>query len=100
MMEPDAVIKWIAVVFAAGFVGYFGRYLSMQLIDKVHNNEKPKTTVVVKSSELLTPKLWNKLLASMTEVTIGRASISTSVDSGSPCPIFCKHNRLISNAEL
>jgi hypothetical protein len=34
------IIKWAIIVFAAGFVGYFGRYLSMWLIDKMHKKKK------------------------------------------------------------
>ena len=26
-------LKWVGIVFLAGFIGYFGRYLSMKLID-------------------------------------------------------------------
>ncbi|MBW2987653.1 hypothetical protein KY336_03835 [Candidatus Woesearchaeota archaeon] len=34
------ILKWAAIVFAAGFVGYFGRYLSMWIIDKMHKKKK------------------------------------------------------------
>jgi hypothetical protein len=33
------VLKWIGIVFAAGFVGYFGRHLAMILIDKMHRKK-------------------------------------------------------------
>lgn len=41
-IEPEVVevLKWVGIVFAAGFVGYFGRYLSKIVIAKAH---KPKT---------------------------------------------------------
>ena len=29
------ILKWVFIVFAAGFIGYFGRYLSMLIIEKV-----------------------------------------------------------------
>jgi hypothetical protein len=35
------VLKWIGIVFAAGFVGYFGRHLAMILIDKMRR-KKPE----------------------------------------------------------
>ena len=35
------ILKWIGIVLAAGFVGYFGRYLAMQIIEKVHKKEAP-----------------------------------------------------------
>jgi hypothetical protein len=39
------VLKWIGIVFAAGFIGYFGRHLAMVLIEKMHCNktEPPKS---------------------------------------------------------
>lgn len=33
------IIKWTAIVFAAGFIGYFGRYLSMQVIDRMRKKK-------------------------------------------------------------
>ena len=45
------VLKWIGIVFAAGFVGYFGRHLAMMLIERMRRNkpesptpEAPQTT--------------------------------------------------------
>jgi hypothetical protein len=43
MAEQDltmTVLKWMFIVFAAGFVGYFGRYLSMQILAKIHKKKK------------------------------------------------------------
>ena len=34
------VIKWTLVVFVAGFIGYFGRHLSMMIIDKLSKKKK------------------------------------------------------------
>ncbi|MFH0767937.1 MAG: hypothetical protein V1932_00010 [Chloroflexota bacterium] len=33
------VLKWIAIGIAAGFVGYFGRYLAMLIIGKMHKGQ-------------------------------------------------------------
>ena len=30
---------WVGIVFAAGFVGYFGRHLAMMLIGKMRRNK-------------------------------------------------------------
>jgi hypothetical protein len=38
-MEPELVqqiLFWAAVVFAAGFIGYFGRYLSKIILGRIH----------------------------------------------------------------
>lgn len=33
------ILKWTLVVFAAGFVGYFGRYLSKLLIERLRRGK-------------------------------------------------------------
>jgi hypothetical protein len=33
------ILKWVAVVFAAGFIGYFGKYLSKLLIERFHRRK-------------------------------------------------------------
>ena len=42
-MNIDAIeiLKWIGIVLAAGFVGYFGRYLAMMIIDRMHKPTPP-----------------------------------------------------------
>ena len=34
------ILKWIGLVFAAGFIGYFGKYLSKIIIAKFHKQKK------------------------------------------------------------
>jgi hypothetical protein len=38
------ILKWIGIVLAAGFVGYFGRYLAMMIIAKMRKNEPGTVT--------------------------------------------------------
>ena len=38
-IHPLEVLKWIGVVLAVGFIGYFGRYLSMLMIERIHRRE-------------------------------------------------------------
>ena len=38
-------LKWIGIVLAAGFIGYFGRYLAMMIIDKMRK-KKPLSSPV------------------------------------------------------
>ncbi len=33
------VLKWIGIALAAGFVGYFGRYLAMWIIERIRNKK-------------------------------------------------------------
>ena len=44
------ILKWVGLVFVAGFIGYFGRYLSMILLEKVHK-KKTKSPPEVKTGE-------------------------------------------------
>lgn len=30
------ILKWIFIVFVAGFIGYFGKYLSKRIIARIH----------------------------------------------------------------
>ena len=34
-IQPIEILKWVGIVLAAGFVGYFGRYLAMVIIEKL-----------------------------------------------------------------
>ena len=48
-MDPELIqqiLFWAAVVFAAGFIGYFGKYLSKIILGKIHKKgpHGPKTT--------------------------------------------------------
>ena len=38
------VLKWTGIVFAAGFVGYFGRYLSMLIIERMHKKKSQQAS--------------------------------------------------------
>ena len=47
------VLKWVALVFAAGFIGYFGRYLSMLIIERMRRKRQgsPEQTPPVALAE-------------------------------------------------
>ena len=46
------IFKWIGIVFAAGLIGYFGRYLAMLIIKRLHKRKpKPPAEVGVKSGQ-------------------------------------------------
>ena len=42
-IHPLDILKWVGIVLAAGFIGYFGRYLAMLIIDRMHKR-KPHPT--------------------------------------------------------
>jgi len=33
--EASDILKWVGLVFAAGFIGYFGRYVGMLIIERL-----------------------------------------------------------------
>jgi len=35
-IQPLEILKWIGIVLAAGFIGYFGRYLAMLILGRLH----------------------------------------------------------------
>jgi len=49
-VQPLEILKWIGIVFAAGFIGYFGRYLSMIILGKIHK-KKPELSPEAKNKE-------------------------------------------------
>ena len=43
------ILKWVGIVLVAGFIGYFGRYLAMLIIERMH--KKPQSTVSVEPAK-------------------------------------------------
>jgi hypothetical protein len=41
------IVKWVALVFVAGFIGYFGKYLAQFLIGKFHKRNVERSPVVL-----------------------------------------------------
>ena len=54
-IQPLEILKWIGIVLVAGFVGYFGRYLAMLIIDRLHKKEheagQPKSQIGMPSNQ-------------------------------------------------
>ena len=42
-MDAPEILKWVGIAFAAGFIGYFGRYLAMFIIDRVRSRKTPQS---------------------------------------------------------
>ena len=40
-IQPLDILKWIGIVLAAGFVGYFGRYMAMRILGQMQKKETP-----------------------------------------------------------
>ena len=54
-IQPLDILKWIGIVLAAGFVGYFGRYLAMLMIDRLRKKGpetgQPKSQIEMPSNQ-------------------------------------------------
>ncbi len=46
------ILKWVGIVFAAGFIGYFGRYLSMLIVARIHKKKPDDTSSIVPVEEV------------------------------------------------
>ena len=45
------ILKWIGIVLAAGFIGYFGRYLAMLIIERIHKRKAQPTPTTEPATE-------------------------------------------------
>ena len=45
------ILKWVGIMLAAGFIGYFGRYLAMLIIDRIHKKKALETPVAEPARE-------------------------------------------------
>ena len=45
------ILKWVGIAFAAGFIGYFGRYLARRIIERTRKGRpQPPTTEPTKET--------------------------------------------------
>ncbi len=52
------VLKWIGIVLAAGFVGYFGRYLAMWIIERIRDKKAQSPSTPEPQKEIpLSPEI-------------------------------------------
>ena len=59
-IKPLEILKWVGIGLAAGFIGYFGRYLAMLILERIHKRkaqqlpaaEAAKGTAVIQSHRL------------------------------------------------
>ena len=50
-IQPLEILKWVGIVLAAGFISYFGRYLAMLIIERIHKKKLQKTAIAEPSQE-------------------------------------------------
>ena len=49
-MQPTEILKWVGIVLAAGFVGYFGRYLAIVIIERTRRKQAEQEPTAAKDS--------------------------------------------------
>ena len=45
------VLKWVALVFVAGFIGYFGKYLAKFLIGRFHKRTVERSSLALPAED-------------------------------------------------
>ncbi len=76
-MDYMDILKWVGIVLAAGFVGYFGRYLAMMIIERVNKKKSQETSatappVTSKTAQLEIEKQKAKLAKKKTKARAKR----------------------------
>ena len=61
------MLKWVAVVFLAGFIGYFGKHLGRILIARF-NSKKKRDTVIPWSEKGSSKKIKKKRLKQIQKI--------------------------------
>jgi len=51
-IQPLDILKWVGIGLAAGFVGYFGRYLAMLILERVHQRRAQQTPTAGAAGEM------------------------------------------------
>ena len=51
-IQPLEILKWIGIVLAAGFIGYFGRYLAMLIIERMRKRKSQPTPAAESPEEV------------------------------------------------
>lgn len=46
------ILKWVGIVLAAGFIGYFGRYLAMLIIERIRKKKAQQTPAAEPAKEI------------------------------------------------
>lgn len=46
------ILKWVAVVFLAGFIGYFGKYLGKIIMAKFSKKKEPEKFIPLAENEI------------------------------------------------
>ncbi len=71
-INPLDILKWVGIAFAAGFIGYFGRYFGMLIIERMRKR-KPQQAIAVESAKEIATGQDNKLEDSRVKLEKKRA---------------------------
>ena len=82
-IQPLEILKWIGIVLAAGFIGYFGRYLAMLIIERIHNKKSPQARSKEASEKILN-RLNKKVAESQLKFEKKKAKIEAKIAKKPP----------------
>ena len=73
-IKPLEILKWIGIGIATGFVGYFGRYLAMLIVERIHR-KKPQPTPTTQPAKEVAPAQDSRLEASQMKLEKKKAKL-------------------------
>ena len=73
------ILKWVGIMLAAGFIGYFGRYLAMLIIDRIHKRQPPQARTREAAKKILT-RLDKRVAESQVKFEKKKAKIEAKRD--------------------
>jgi hypothetical protein len=53
-IQPLDILKWAGIGLAAGFIGYFGRYLAVLVLERIHKRQTQQTPIAEVTRETAT----------------------------------------------
>ena len=74
-MDVVEILKWVGIALAAGFVGYFGRYLAMLIIERLHKKKSQQTSATAPSVTSETVQLEIERQKAKAEKKRGKAEV-------------------------
>ena len=77
-IQPLEILKWIGIVLAVGFIGYFGRYLAILIMERMHKRQSPQSRSREASRRILT-RLDRKIAKSQLQFEKKKAKIEAKL---------------------
>jgi hypothetical protein len=72
---PIDILIWVGVVLAIGFIGYFGRYLSMLIIEKLHRRKSGSPPTEIPAGKSSSPAGTVPRETRATQATVSKSQL-------------------------